>query len=60
MFESGRFAYDIDVEEVSSIPMYTSDASDGREIVLSGIPMNRTSQFDTVERLLMNKAGNGE
>lgn len=57
MFESGRFAYDIDVEDVSSIPMYTSD---GREIVLSGIPMNRTSQFDTVERLLMNKAGNGE
>ena len=56
-FDSGRYAYDIDVEDASSIPMYTSDI---REIVLSGIPLYKTTQFETVERLLMNEVENRE
>lgn len=51
-FEHGRYAYDIDVEDVSSVPRYTEDI---REIVLSGIPVYETSQFGTVEKLLMNE-----
>jgi predicted nucleotidyltransferase len=56
-FESGRYAYDIDVEDVSSIPMYTEDI---REIVLSGIPVHKKSDFETVERLLMNEVDRDE
>lgn len=51
-FETGRYAYDIDVEDVSTIPMYTDDI---RDIVVSGIALYTTPEFDTVERLLMNE-----
>lgn len=51
-FETGRYAYDIDVEAVSSIPTYTEDV---RDIVLSGIAVYATSAFETVESLLMNE-----
>ncbi|EMA45164.1 hypothetical protein C448_07704 [Halococcus morrhuae DSM 1307] len=51
-FEQDRYAYDIDVEDAASIPQYTDDI---REIVLSGIPLYKTSQFETVEKLLMNE-----
>jgi predicted nucleotidyltransferase len=56
-FERGRYAYDIDVEDVSSIPRYTDDI---REIVLSGITLHETSQFETVEKLLLNEVEENE
>lgn len=51
-FDRGRYGYDIDVEDVSSIPRYTEDV---REIVLSGIPLYETAQFETVEKLLLKE-----
>lgn len=56
-FDDSRYAYDIDVEAVASIPRYTEDI---REIIVSGIPVYQTDQFDTVEKLLMNEAENDE
>lgn len=55
-FETGRYAYDIDVEAVASIPTYTEAV---REIVLSGIPVYTTAEFETVERLLMDEVDDG-
>ena len=56
-FERGRYDYDIDVEDVSSVPRYTDDI---REIVLSGITVYETSQFETVEKLLLNEVEGDE
>lgn len=56
-FEGERYEYDIDVETVSSIPRYTDDI---REIVLSGIPLYETSEFETVEKLLANEVDGDE
>jgi len=50
-FEGGRYAYDIDVEAVQAIPSYTEDI---REIVVSGIPIYKTADFETVENLLLD------
>lgn len=51
-FGGERYAYDIDVEEVSSVPRYTENV---REIVLSGITMYETEQFEKVQKLLRNE-----
>ena len=56
-FEQGRYAYDIDVEDAASVPQYTDDI---REIILSGIPLHKTPQFETVEKLLMNEVDGDE
>lgn len=56
-FESGRFDYDIDVESAASVPAYTDEI---REIVLSGITVYETSQFDIVANLLMEEVDNSE
>jgi len=56
-FDQGRYGFDIDVEQVSSIPRYTEDI---REIVLSGITVYETPQFETVEKLLLNEGGADE
>ncbi|MGN8213133.1 nucleotidyltransferase domain-containing protein [Halococcus salifodinae] len=56
-FEQGRYAYDIDVEDAASIPQYADDI---REIVLSGIPLHKPPQFETIETLLMNEADANE
>jgi len=56
-FEGERYEYDIDVETVSSIPRYTDDI---RDIVLSGIPLYETSEFETVEKLLANEVDGDE
>ena len=50
-FDGERYGYDIDVESVSSVPMYTEEI---REIVSSGIPLYKTENFETVKKLLMN------
>jgi predicted nucleotidyltransferase len=49
-FDGDRYGYDVDVEAVQSIPAYTEDI---REIVLSGIPVYETADFETVENLLL-------
>jgi predicted nucleotidyltransferase len=49
-FDGDRYVYDVDVEAVASIPAYTEDV---REIVLSGIPVYETADFETVENLLL-------
>lgn len=56
-FEGDRYDYDIDVEAVSSVPRYTDDI---REIVMSGIPLYETSEFETVEKLLLSEEENDE
>lgn len=56
-FEGGRYDFDIDVEAVSSVPRYTDDV---RDIVLSGIPVYETAEFETVENLLRNEVDEDE
>jgi predicted nucleotidyltransferase len=54
-FDGDRYAYDIDVEAVQAIPAYTNDI---REIVVSGIPVYETRDFETVENLLLEEGAN--
>lgn len=56
-FNGNRYAYDIDVEAVQSVPAYTKDI---REIVISGIPIYTTSTFETVEKLLLEEGDSDE
>ena len=56
-FGGNRYAYDIDVEAVQSVPTYTEDI---REIVVSGIPIYTTSKFETVEKLLLEEGSDNE
>ncbi|MBX0288308.1 nucleotidyltransferase domain-containing protein [Halomicroarcula sp. F28] len=57
VFDGDRYAYDIDVEAVQAIPAYTDDI---REIIISGVPVYRTSDFETVENLLLEQGGDDE
>lgn len=56
-FDGDRYEYDIDVEAVQSIPTYTEDI---RKIVVSGIPVYKTSDFETVQNLLLETGGTNE
>jgi len=56
-FDGDRYAYDIDVEAVQAIPTYTEDI---REIVVSGIPVYKTSDIETVENLLLEEGASDE
>jgi predicted nucleotidyltransferase len=56
-FDGDRYAYDIDVEAVQAIPTYTDDI---REIIISGIPVYKTSDFETVENLLLEEGAVNE
>ena len=56
-FDGDRYAYDIDVEAVQAIPAYTDDI---REIIVSGIPVYKTSDFETVENLLLEEGSDDE
>jgi predicted nucleotidyltransferase len=56
-FDGDRYAYDIDVEAVKAIPAYTDDI---REIIVSGIPVYKTSDFETVENLLLEEGAADE
>lgn len=56
-FDGNRYAYDIDVEAVQSVPAYTEDI---REIVVSGVPIYTTSKFETVEKLLLEEGSDDE
>ncbi|MDZ7687566.1 MAG: nucleotidyltransferase domain-containing protein [Halobacteriales archaeon] len=56
-FDGDRYGYDIDVESVSSVPKYTEEV---REILLSGIPVYETENFETVKKLLMNEVEEDE
>ncbi|MDT3437975.1 nucleotidyltransferase domain-containing protein [Haloarcula sp. 1CSR25-25] len=57
VFDGDRYAYDIDVEAVQAIPAYTDDI---REIIVSGIPVYKTSDFETVENLLLEEGADNE
>ena len=57
VFDGDRYAYDIDVEAVQAIPAYTEDI---REIIVSGIPVYKTSDFETVENLLLEEGSDDE
>lgn len=46
-----------DVEAVQAIPTYTDDI---RELIVSGIPIYNTSDFETVENLLLEKGAADE
>ncbi|WP_081927447.1 nucleotidyltransferase domain-containing protein [Halobellus rufus] len=54
VFDGDRYAYDIDVESVNSIPDYTAAI---REIVVSGISLYTTDDFETVETYLLEISG---
>ena len=56
-FDGDRYAYDIDVEAVQALPAYTEDI---RKIVVSGIPVYKTSDFETVENLLLEEGATDE
>jgi len=56
-FNGNRYDYDIDVEAVQAVPTYTEDI---REIVVSGIPLYQTDDFETVENLLLEQGGSDE
>jgi predicted nucleotidyltransferase len=56
-FENNRYGYDIDVEAVASIPAYPSDV---REIVVSGIIVYETPNFETIRNLLRNETDSDE
>ncbi|WP_135306042.1 nucleotidyltransferase domain-containing protein [Haloarcula amylovorans] len=56
-FDGDRYVYDIDVEAVQAIPAYTADI---REIIVSGIPVYKTSDFETVENLLLEEGAANE
>ena len=53
-FDGDRYEYDVDVEAVEAVPTYAEDV---RDIVLSGIPVYATSDFDLVENLLLEGSG---
>lgn len=56
-FDGDRYAYDIDVEAVQAIPTYSEDI---REIIVSGIPVYKTSDFETVENLILEEGATDE
>lgn len=56
-FDGDRYAYDIDFEAVQEIPTYIEDI---REIVVSGIPVYKTNDFETVENLLLTEGSDSE
>lgn len=56
-FDTGRYAFDIDVEAVSSIPRYTEEI---RDIIVAGITLYQTDQFDTVTDLLQSEVMSDE
>lgn len=56
-FDGDRYAYDIDVEAVQAIGAYTDDI---RNIIVSGIPVYETSDFETVRNLLLEEGAADE
>ena len=56
-FDGNRYAYDIDVEAVQAVPTYMEDI---REIVVSGISVYKTDNFEIVEKLLLEESRDDE
>jgi predicted nucleotidyltransferase len=56
-FETGRYDYDIDIEAVSSLPKYTEAV---RDIVVAGITVYETPEFETAEKLLVDEVDGDE
>ena len=50
-FDSGRYAYDIDVEALPAVPNYTNELQD---ILSDGIVVHDTEKFDTVQGMIFH------
>jgi predicted nucleotidyltransferase len=50
-FDTGRYAYDIDVEALPAVPNYTEDL---REILSDGLVVHSTEKFDTVQNMIFH------
>jgi len=50
-FDSGRYAYDIDVEALPAVPNYTEDIE---EILTDGIVIHDTEKFETVREMVFH------
>ena len=56
-FGGNRYVFHIDVEAVQAVPTYTEDI---RGIVVSGIPIYKTDNFEIVENLLLEESNDNE
>lgn len=50
-FETGRYAYEIDIEALPALPNYANDL---REILSDGLVVHGTEKFDTVRNMLFH------
>lgn len=50
-FDTGRYAYEIDVESLPAVPNYAADL---REILSDGLVVHGTEKFDTVQNMIFH------
>lgn len=50
-FDTGRYAYEIDVEALPAVPDYETEL---REILSDGLVLHETEKFETVRRILLH------
>ena len=50
-FDTGRYAYEIDVEALPAVPNYTEEL---QEILSDGIVVRNTEKFDTVREMVFH------
>ncbi|MUV90123.1 nucleotidyltransferase [Halapricum sp. CBA1109] len=50
-FDTGRYAYDIDVESLSAVPNYTDDL---RDVLDDGLVVYDSEKFDTVRKMVFH------
>ncbi len=50
-FDTGRYAYEIDVESLPAVPNYADDL---REILSDGLVVHGTEKFDTVQNMIFH------
>ena len=50
-FDSGRYAYEIDVEALPAIPNYTDEL---RDILSDGLVVHETERFDTIRNMIFH------
>lgn len=50
-FDTGRYAYDIDVEALPAVPNYTAEL---RDVLSDGIVVYGTEKFDTVQQMIFH------
>ncbi|ERH08157.1 MAG: putative nucleotidyltransferase [Halonotius sp. J07HN4] len=50
-FDTGRYAYEIDVEALPAVPNYVNEL---REVLSDGLVLHETEKFDTVQRMVFH------